>query len=149
MDDPIKFSLTHSDQLSDEQYSVYAILIFPEQEGATPQTIAILPVDRETLDINIVNVWGDVMPTGARAEVTMNQETNEEGITPESISEAVVPRILILLSMTITGYNFLDQQAQAVSEMEDKLDVPTEELPEGDKFYFDTPDELFKEIGEE
>lgn len=149
MDDPVKFSLTHSDQMSDEQYSVYAILIFPEEEGAKPQTVAVIPVDRETLEVNIVNVWGDVMPTGVHAKITMNEETQEEGIAPESISEAIIPRIFILLSMTITGYNFLDKHAQAVSEMEEKEGVPTDKLPEVPTFDFNTPEELFKSLGEE
>jgi hypothetical protein len=144
MDDQ-QFSLTHSDQLSDEKFSVYAILIFPPD--SIPQTVAILPVNRETLDINVVNVWGDMMPIGARALAEVNEE-NEEGISPESIRDAVVPRILILLSMTITGYNFLDPQAQKITEMEEKLDVSTDELPEGPSFDYDSPEDLFKALGE-
>src|SRR5687768_13886995 len=120
MDDPIKFSLTLSDSMSDEQYSVYAILIFPEQENSKPQTVAILPVDRETLEVNVVNVWGDVMPTGVHARISVNEDTKEEGIAPESIHDAIVPYILVLLSMTITGYNFLDADAQKVADMLEK-----------------------------
>lgn len=147
MEESVQFSLTHSDSLSNEQYSVYAILIFPPNETSKdPQTVALLPVDRETLDINIVNVWGHIMPIGIRAETV---EGSEDEVSSESIRDVIIPNILMLLSMTITGYNFLDPQAQAMFEMETKLDVPTDELPKAEEFTFDTVEDLFKALDED
>ena len=147
METPISFSLTHSDQLSDETYSVYMILVFPEIENAKPKTVVVLPVNRETLEVNVVNLWGDPMPTGVRVGVTVNEETHEEGIDPESLSEVVIPRIFTLMSMTITGYNFLDQDAQAVTDLLEREAVPTEDLPEAPAFEFETADDFLDSLG--
>ena len=147
MTDNPQFSLVYSDEHSDETYSVYAILLFPNEELKNPQTLAILPVNRETRDINVVNVWGRVMPLGLKAI-----DASEQQLITESVRDAVVPNLLILLSMSITGYNFLDaeeqKQFEAQSEMEDKLDVEIDELPDAPEFTFDSPADLFNAIGE-
>ncbi len=142
-----QFALAHSDEMSSDTFSKYMILLAPAQEGALAQTVALLPVNKETLDINIINNWGNYMPIGVQATVETNEEDEKE-INPDSIRAAVVPRILILLSMVITGYNFLDYEAQKLFEFEQMMNLSDEELPEAPKFDFESPEDLFKAIGD-
>ena len=142
---PVVFTLMYSEEMSDEDYAVFAILIFPNNDSEQiPQRVCYIPIDKKTLDINIVDVEGEIMPTGIQAKLTDPQEDKEFEISLESIRDAIVPRMVVLMAMALTSYNFLVPEAQTALEMETALDVPTEELPPGEVFDFDNVEDFLK-----
>lgn len=142
IDDPISFTIAYDEARSTEDYEVYSIIIFPDNDNEkTPYVVCVLPIDRETLGINVVDVSNNVMPMGVNAKY---KENEDHVIAIESIKDIIVPRMILIMTMTITGYNFLFPEEQLAVELEEKLTVATEELPEGEAFEFNDVEEFLK-----
>lgn len=140
VDDPISFTLTYDEARSNEDYEVYSIIIFPENDiEQTPHIVCVLPVDKQTLGINVVDIADNLLPIGVQAEY---KENEDHVISVESIKDVIVPRIVLIMTMTITGYNLLMPEEQKAVELEEKLNAPLEEFPAGEEFTFNTVEEF-------
>lgn len=144
VDDPISFTLTYDEARSNEDYEVYSIIIFPENDiEQTPHIVCVLPVDKQTLGINVVDIADNLLPIGVQAEY---KENEDHVISVESIKDVIVPRIVLIMTMTITGYNLLMPEEQKAVELEEKLNAPLEEFPAGEEFTFNTVEEFLNSI---
>lgn len=142
IDDPVSFTLIYNEALSNENYETYSILIFPENDTEqTPYIVCVFPVNKQTLEINLVDIDDNILPIGIQAKY---KENENHVISVESIKDIIEPRIIMILTMTITGYNLILPEEQKAVDMEEKLTAPLEEFPQGEKFTFDNVDEFLK-----